>query len=169
VDANCGYTLEETRVFLSELQRHGITLALLEQPVPREPAPALAALARETRVPVCADESARSAAEVLWLAQAGVPAINIKIMKSGVLEAIRMWHIARAAGMQLMIGGMVESRLAMSFSAHLASGLGGFDFIDLDTPMFITDDPFEGGFAQDGDILDITHINAGHGVRMRVF
>ena len=64
-----------------------------------------------------------------------------------------------------MIGGMVESILAMSFSANLAAGNGGFDFIDLDTPLFIAEHPFIGGFAQTGGTLQLADV-AGHGVNL---
>ena len=69
-----------------------------------------------------------------------------------------------AGGLSLMIGGMVESSLAMSFSAHLAAGLADFRYVDLDTPMFIAESPFRGGFEQKGAVLDVAHVRAGHGV-----
>ena len=63
-----------------------------------------------------------------------------------------------------MIGGMVESVLAMTTSACFAAGLGGFDLVDLDTALFIADDAFTGGFVQRGPHLDLSGIAAGHGV-----
>jgi hypothetical protein len=66
-----------------------------------------------------------------------------------------------------MIGGMVETRLAMSASACLAGGMGGFSFVDLDTPLFLAWDPFEGGFDMRGPDLDLANIRLGHGVRRR--
>jgi hypothetical protein len=51
----------------------------------------------------------------------------------------------------------------MSASACFAAGLGGFAFVDLDTPLFLADDPFAGGYAQRGPALDLTPIGAGHG------
>ena len=112
------------------------------------------------------DESVKNAADVLELAAAGVQAINIKLMKSGPTEALTMWHVARACHMRLMIGGMVESRLAMGFSAHFAAGLGGFEFVDLDTPLFVESDHFSGGYQQQGDSMDLSHIDAGHGLTL---
>ena len=94
-------------------------------------------------------------------------AVNIKPMKSGILEAIAIWNVATAAGLKLMIGGMLESPLAMSFSAHLAAGLGGFTYVDLDTPMFMQGHPFVGGFLQTGARLSVAHVEMGHGVRLR--
>ena len=93
--------------------------------------------------------------------------VNIKLMKAGVVEALDIAAICRAAQLRLMIGGMVESILAMTMSAHFAAGQGGFSFVDLDTPMFMAENPFEGGFRQTGARLDLRHITAGHGVRPR--
>jgi hypothetical protein len=53
----------------------------------------------------------------------------------------------------------------MSASACFAAGLGGFAYVDLDTPMFMRTNPFRGGYAQRGDVLDLTAIERGHGVR----
>jgi hypothetical protein len=52
----------------------------------------------------------------------------------------------------------------MSFSAHFAAGLGGFTYVDLDTPMFIREHPFVGGFEQEGARLSVARVEAGHGV-----
>jgi hypothetical protein len=75
-----------------------------------------------------------------------------------------MAYGARAAGLELMIGGLVETRLAMTTSACLAGGVGGFTFVDLDTPLFIAKDPFKGGFADDWPRLGLAAIERGHGV-----
>jgi hypothetical protein len=63
-----------------------------------------------------------------------------------------------------MIGGNVESILAMTVSACFAAGLGGFQFADLDTPMFLAENPFDGGYALTGGQISVAHIAAGHGV-----
>ena len=63
-----------------------------------------------------------------------------------------------------MIGGNVESILAMTVSACFAAGQGGFSFADLDTPFFLASNPFDGGYAIDGGLISVAHIGAGHGV-----
>src|SRR5690606_38752680 len=63
--------------------------------------------------------------------------INIKIMKSGIEEALRIMQVARAAGIELMIGGMLESEVAMGTSLQLAAGTGLVRYADLDTPFFL--------------------------------
>jgi hypothetical protein len=62
-----------------------------------------------------------------------------------------------------MIGGNVESLLAMTMSACFATGTGGFRFADLDTPLFKAANPFDGGFALDGGRISLAGITAGHG------
>src|SRR5262245_33542010 len=95
-------------------------------------------ISRATKIPVCADESVRSLEDARRAIKKRLaPVINIKIMKSGVLHAHKIARLAQYHGVKLMIGGMMESSIAMTASAHLAAGLGGFDYIDLDTPFFI--------------------------------
>jgi hypothetical protein len=62
---------------------------------------------------------------------------------------------------------MVETRLAMTVSACIAGGLGGFEELDLDTPLFMKDDRLEGGFVQRGPHLELTRLGLGHGVTRR--
>jgi len=164
LDGNGGLTAEAALDLLSDLRTRGITPILFEQPVPGPDLAGLLRVSREGSVPVAADESVRTAADALQVAALGAAqVVNIKLMKSGVAEALAIAAVARAAGLGLMIGGMVEARLAMSMSACLAAGLGGFAFVDLDTPLFLAADPFAGGYAQRGATLDLTPIEAGHG------
>jgi hypothetical protein len=78
-----------------------------------------------------------------------------------------MIGLARQLGCGLMMGGMVETRLAMTFSACIAGGLGGFEELDLDTPLFMKDDRLDGGFEQRGPLLELSRIAFGHGVSRR--
>ncbi|RWW57407.1 hypothetical protein BHE74_00035814, partial [Ensete ventricosum] len=98
-------------------------------------------------VSVAADESCRSLADAHKIIQGNLAhVINIKLAKLGVIGALEIINIARESGVALMIGGMVETRLAMGFSGHLAAGLGCFSFIDLDTPLLLSEDPVIGGY-----------------------
>jgi L-alanine-DL-glutamate epimerase-like enolase superfamily enzyme len=167
LDANGGYAPDEALALLAELGGRRVEVGLFEQPVAAGDLDGMARLAAEGGVPICADESARSARDVVLLARAGAAhAVNIKIMKSGVAEAIAMRFAAEAAGLGLMIGGMVEAELAMTFSAHLATGLGGFDEVDLDTPLFMRTSPFEGGFSLQGARIVLPEA-PGIGVRLK--
>jgi L-alanine-DL-glutamate epimerase-like enolase superfamily enzyme len=116
-------------------------------------------------VPVAADETAADAHSALRIAhERAAQVINIKLMKCGIVEALDIAAICRAARLQLMIGGMVESILAMTTSACFAAGQGGFTYVDLDTPLFMSENPFEGGMLYRGGQIELGQIQAGHGV-----
>lgn len=168
LDGNCGYDAVGALELLDALGVIGITPALFEQPVAKDDYAGLRQIAIARSAPVAADESAASAADVAALASHGaVNVINIKLMKGGVVEALDIAAVARAAGLGLMIGGMVESTLAMSMSACFAAGQGGFSFVDLDTPLFLAENPFTGGMVYRGGWIDLAQIDAGHGVTPR--
>jgi L-alanine-DL-glutamate epimerase-like enolase superfamily enzyme len=67
-----------------------------------------------------------------------------------------------------MIGGMVETRLAMSCSLAIAAGLGTIKYLDLDTPLLLRDDPFEGGYRYDGPELHL-YDQPGLGIEPKYF
>ncbi len=164
LDANEGYAPEQALDLLRELRGRGIEPSLLEQPVPREDWEGLGRLAREASIPVAADESCRSTHDALRITREGLAqVINIKLAKCGVVEAMAIAAIAKAAGIALMIGGMVETRLAMGFGAHFAAGLGGFTWIDLDTPLLLGQDPVRGGYVATGPTYDLDVGTVGHG------
>jgi L-alanine-DL-glutamate epimerase-like enolase superfamily enzyme len=165
LDGNCGYDAPGALRLLGQLRAAAIDVALFEQPVARYDLAGLAQVTAEGGVPVAADESVTTAEDALRVARLGAAhVVNIKLMKAGVVEGLAIAAICRAAGIGLMIGGMVEALMAMNLSAHFAAGLGGFGFVDLDTPMFMAEQPLRGGWSQTGGRLDIAHVAAGHGV-----
>jgi hypothetical protein len=74
-------------------------------------------------------------------------------MKTGVIDAWRIAVFTRSAGLRLMVGGMLETRIAMGCSFSLVLGLGGFDVLDLDTPLLLSSDPVTGGYRYSGPRL----------------
>jgi L-alanine-DL-glutamate epimerase-like enolase superfamily enzyme len=157
-DGNQGFSREDCIRFVNGIKRFGGHLVLLEQPVIREDLEGLQAIRHLTGVPVAADESVRSlddAHRIIRLQAADY--INIKIMKTGVLEALRIATFARSAGLRLMVGGMVETRVAMGCSFSLVLGQGGFDVLDLDTPLLLSTDPVQGGYRYSGPMLQPWH------------
>jgi len=157
-DGNQGFSREECVTFVKGVKAFGGALTLLEQPVAREDLESMAALRRETGIPVAADESVRSLEDAVTVIRKGAADfINIKIMKTGVLEAVEITAFARASGLRLMIGGMVETRVAMGCSFAMVLGLGGFEVLDLDTPLLLSSDPVEGGYRYAGPMLQPWH------------
>lgn len=165
LDGNAGVSRGAARELAEGLKRTGIKPALLEQWLAKEDLAGMRALHEETGWAVAADEAACTAADVRRIAgERAAQVINIKLMKAGVAEALDIVAAAKAAGLGLMIGGNVESILAMTVSACFAAGAGGFTYADLDTPLFLAENPFEGGFTLDGGRLSLAGVARGHGV-----
>ena len=153
-DGNQGFSHQDCLIFAEGVKACGGTMVLLEQPVVRDDLDSMAAIRRETGIPVAADESVRSLADVQQVvARGAADYINIKIMKTGVVEAVEIASFTKASGLKLMIGGMVETRIAMGCSFSLLLGLGGFDILDLDTPLLLASDPVAGGYRYEGSRL----------------
>jgi L-Ala-D/L-Glu epimerase len=170
LDGNAGLTAAQAVSLIDALLGRGITPVLFEQPCAKDDLDGLVAVAAAARaeVPVALDETISTAAELGRIADAAGRAfvVNVKPMKAGFLEAQRVWAEARRLGWRLMIGGMVEGKMAMSASACFAASREGFVHVDLDTPLFFSDEPFTGGYAQAGDLIDVSTIRLGHGVEL---
>ncbi|GMH21375.1 hypothetical protein Nepgr_023217 [Nepenthes gracilis] len=167
LDANEGYTPNEAVEVLQRLHDFGVSTVLFEQPVRGDDWEGLGYVTRVAKekygVPVAADESCRCIGDAKKIAKEKLAdVINIKLAKFGVLGALDIVEVARASGLDLMIGGMVESRLGMGFAAHLAAGMGCFEFIDLDTPLLLSEDPVVGGYEVFGAVYKLMNAR-GHG------
>lgn len=148
VDANCAWEPGEAVEVVKRLEKLGVEM--VEQPVDREDLEGLKHVTGNVDVPIFADESVHVAADVPRLAGV-VDGINIKLMKSGgITEALRMIHTARALGLKIMIGCMVESSIAVTAAAHLTPLV---DAADLDGNLLLRDDPFEGVKVKDGKLI----------------
>jgi L-alanine-DL-glutamate epimerase-like enolase superfamily enzyme len=148
VDANEGWTLEEAQSRLEWLEAMGVEF--VEQPLPADQLEATRELRRTSPLPLIADESIHRAVDIPRLAEA-FDGINIKLMKCGGLgEALRMITVARAHGMQVMLGCMVESSLAITAAAHLAPLV---DYVDLDGNLLVESDPFVGATVEGGRLV----------------
>lgn len=148
-DANAGLTAREALRYIDAAHAKGLHLSCFEQPCAdleglREVKAALA-------MPVIADESLKTMADLEALLELGAAsAVNLKIAKMGsILRCLDIGRAARARGLGLMVGGMVETRLGMAAAAHLSAALGGVEFADLDTAWLLRNDPFRGGYQEE--------------------
>jgi L-alanine-DL-glutamate epimerase-like enolase superfamily enzyme len=133
LDANQSFTVKQTLELTDILLKSGITIELIEQPVPKEDIAALDEISRISPVPIIADEACRNPTEASRLfAETAVQGVNVKLMKSGIKGALEIIRIAKAANRKLMIGCMLESEIGMAASVALACGTDAFDYIDLD-------------------------------------
>jgi L-alanine-DL-glutamate epimerase-like enolase superfamily enzyme len=140
-DVNEAWTLDEALEYLPQME-----LEYCEQPLvagdPDGPE-----LKRRSPVPIYVDEDCHTLADVAACADRA-HGINIKLAKSGgIREAVRMVHAARALGLGVMLGCMVESGLGIAAGAHVSSLM---DHVDLDGNLLLRDDPWPGVAFVDG-------------------
>jgi L-alanine-DL-glutamate epimerase-like enolase superfamily enzyme len=144
VDANAGWSRQQAAGLIPRLA--GYDLELIEQPLPVGDIEGLRWLrqtfhAQGVKLPIFVDESVRTAVDVAAHAGA-VDGVVIKLMKTGgVREALRAIHTARALGLQTMMSCMVETSVGVTAAAHLAPLC---DLADLDGPLLIQNDPYQG-------------------------
>ena len=173
VDANQGWTTKEAIRILRALEDDGLDIDLVEQPVPGYDLEGLKAVTDAVAVPVLADEAAVGPREVFrLLAMRGADMINIKLMKTGGIRgALAVCALAEAAGVEVMVGSMMETRLSVTAAVALAASRNVVTRVDLDTPCLCADDPVEGGALYDGPRislwetpgLGITGVRSGRG------
>jgi L-alanine-DL-glutamate epimerase-like enolase superfamily enzyme len=148
VDANEGWTPAEALDRLAWL--HHLGVEFVEQPLPSVMIEETRELRRRSPLPFYADESVHRAADIPALAGA-YDGINIKLMKCGGLaEALRMIATARAHGLKVMLGCMIESSLAITAAAHISPLV---DTADLDGNLLLDADPFVGATVRDGRLV----------------
>ena len=147
VDANAAWTPSHAVKMIDFLADNDVEF--VEQPVAQHDTEGLRFVRSRSKLPVIADESCLVATDVPRLAGA-VDGINLKLAKCGSLrEAMRIVHTARAFGMQVMAGCMIESSLGISAVAQLAPLL---DHADFDGAALLAEDPFAGATIEGGRI-----------------
>jgi L-alanine-DL-glutamate epimerase-like enolase superfamily enzyme len=148
-DANGGWSRAEAAALLPLLAE--LRVELVEQPLPPGDLDGLRALAAiPTRPRIFADEGVRSIADIV--AHAGVvDGVVIKLAKAGgIREALRQITVARGLGLDVMLGCMIESSVAVTAAAHLAPLA---QYVDLDGPTLIQNDPARGVRYETGRLI----------------
>jgi len=168
LDANAGFTARDARALLDAALGDGLTVECFEQPCAANDLAGMAEVAAHSAVPVVADESFRGGDDLDRIIGArAAQAVNLKLAKlGGPLAAFALARRARAEGLRLMAGAMVETRVGLLAMAHVVAALGGVDWVDLDTAFLLADDPFDGGWTFDGPRLSLASA-PGLGVSVR--
>jgi len=152
IDANQGWSAKEAVQIGNELERRGIIIELMEQPVPARDFRGMRYVRDNVAFPVYADESVFSPGDALELIEMNaVDGLNIKLMKcGGIYNAMKIVSIAETAGIPCMIGSMMECHISVSAAAHLAASRRIIDKYDLDAPLFCSTNPASGGIFYRG-------------------
>ncbi|PSQ55779.1 dipeptide epimerase [Halobacteriales archaeon SW_8_68_21] len=161
VDANEAWTPKEAVRKAGWLADRDVEF--LEQPVPAEEPEGLRYVYERSPLPIAADESCVTAADVPAIADR-CDIANLKLMKAGSLsEARRLIAAARAHGLEVMCGCMIESNASIAAAAQLAPLL---DYADLDGSLLLAEDPYAGIDLSDGEIRLAEQDRAGTGARL---
>ncbi|MDJ0727921.1 MAG: dipeptide epimerase [Prochloraceae cyanobacterium] len=148
VDANGGWNLKEAIAMSRWLA--DLNVKYLEQPLAVGKEAALAELSQQSPLPIFVDESCLTSKDIPRLAKS-IAGVNLKIMKAGGLtEIMRSIQVAKACGLKVMFGCYSDSSLANTAMAHL-SPLA--DYLDLDSHLNLTNDPFTGAILSKGHLL----------------
>lgn len=139
VDANAAWTPKQAIRTINALEPFGIEF--VEQPVAASDLDGLRLVRENTSVPIFADESCVILDDVPRMA-GRVDGVNIKLMKcGGISQALKMIATARALHLQVMLGCMIESSVAITAAAQISPLV---DYADLDGALLVANDPFEG-------------------------
>jgi L-alanine-DL-glutamate epimerase-like enolase superfamily enzyme len=147
VDANEAWTPEQALEHIEWMATQGVEL--VEQPLPAANVEGAKWLRERSPLPLVADEALIRASDVPRLAE-GYHGINVKLQKAGgIRESLRIIDVARACGLKVMIGCMVETSVGIAAAAHLGPLA---DWLDLDGNLLISEDPFRGHPVREGRI-----------------
>jgi L-Ala-D/L-Glu epimerase len=128
----------------------GKDILYLEQPMPKENREELKELCEKSKVPIIADEGFTRLCNVEKMKDL-YNGVNIKLMKcTGIKEALEIIAAAKKSGLKINLGCMSESSCAVSAAAQL---MGLTDWVDLDGPFLITNDPFKGISYSNGKVV----------------
>ncbi|MBX3252803.1 MAG: dipeptide epimerase [Chitinophagaceae bacterium] len=156
IDANQGWDYEEAITVLSAIEKYKI--AFCEQPMRRYNDHLLPALKKVSPIPIMADESVFDHHDAERVVTSdGCSFVNIKLSKSGgILEALEINRVCSQRHIPCMMGGMLESRLALTAFAHFASSQNNIIFYDMDTCMLgHTIDPVTGGVRYNNFFVEL--------------
>ncbi len=167
VDANQGWSVKQSVEVIREWEKDRLNIELVEQPVRAHNITGLKEIKRNVQTPIMADESLFSPRDAMkLLSEQAVDYFNIKLMKTGgIRRALQIADMAEAAEIECMIGSMMESSVSVAAAVHLAIAHPNITNIDLDAPLWIKEEPFE-GIIYEGNTIQVSG-DSGLGVKRK--
>ena len=158
LDANQGWLPDQAVEIITGFEADGLPVELVEQPVAAGDVEGLARVTAAVSLPIMADEAVWSAADAHRLLEArACDLLNIKLAKTGGLRgAIEVAEAARRAGIDCMLGAMMEPRISITAAAHLALAHPAITMIDLDPPAWFASALPRGGIVQEQGVLRLS-------------
>jgi L-alanine-DL-glutamate epimerase-like enolase superfamily enzyme len=155
IDANQGWTVPQAVYALRKMEP--LAIEFCEQPVLASDTAGMRAVRSQSPIAIMADESLFGPADAVKLIRAeACDTFNIKVMKAGgLLNSIRIAHIADAANMRCMVGCMLESKLALTAAAHVVASQANIVYADLDGNSEHVTDPIIDGMTVKAGVLTL--------------
>ncbi len=154
IDANQGWEVQEAIQALRGMK--DLDIQYCEEPIARWAFMELKEVRKKSPVKIMADESCFDEHDAKRLIDMkACDMFNLKLGKSsGIFRAMKIIRMAEAAGMEMQVGGFMESRIAMTVNAHLSLASRNIKYYDFDTPLMFQSDPVEGGmvYGANGEI-----------------
>ncbi len=141
LDANQGWSAQESVTLLERIEQAGIVAQFIEQPVPAEDIEGLKYIKKRVETPVLADESVFSLRDARQLLEMeAVDYLNIKLAKTGgISQALALADLAASYGIKCMIGCMLEGPIAVAAGFHVASARADtITMLDLDAVALLS-------------------------------
>ncbi|KTD76274.1 dipeptide epimerase [Legionella waltersii] len=149
VDANQGWLYSDALRLITAFENEALNIPMVEQPIKAKDLKHLKLISQQAKCLIIADESCFSSQDALNIAQNSTcDGVNIKLMKSGgIAQAQAIYHIAKTADMQIMVGCMLESPIGVAAIASFAVSKPDITYADLD-PIYLIQDNYVLGGAQ---------------------
>lgn len=155
LDANQGWNAKEAVRVIRRMEDMGLDIELVEQPVKYHDFAGLKFVTDNVMTPILADESVFSPEDALRIiSMRAADIINIKLMKAGgIHNALKINAIAESAGIECMVGCMIENKIGIAAAAHFAASKKNVTRMDLDAPFLLATEPVEGGISFEGSSI----------------
>lgn len=156
MDANQGWSASTAVKVLNEVEKYGVEA--VEQPVPYWDLAGMAFIRSKVNITIIADEGVFSPMDAMRAIKADAcDMINIKLMKCGGLyKAAQINAIGQAAGVECMVGCMLESKIAITAASSLAAAKKNIKEADMDGFLYTKDPGIKGGFTLENGVITLT-------------